>query len=45
MKPWVFETFCRNDIIIKKEIKKRLLSKLEISNFLFKFLNLDLLIQ
>ena len=38
MRLWVSETFCRNDdvfnndIIIKREIKKRLLSKLEISN-------------
>ena len=38
MRLWVFETFCRNDdvfnndIIIKREIKKRSLSKLEIPN-------------
>ena len=38
MRLWVSETFCRNDdvfnndIIIKREIKKRRLSKLEIPN-------------
>ena len=38
MRLWVSETFCRNDdvfnndIIIKREIRKRSLSKLEIPN-------------
>ena len=38
MRLWISETFCRNDdvfnndIIIKREIKKRRLSKLEIPN-------------